>query len=323
MRKRFLGLALICILGLMVAGCAPRPGGGQTAAMAGDDELVVDLPSIVIDVASDGSTSIGGFDLEDLTGGQDVTFPAASVQDLTALNVQHIGIDMHPTGLTLRVNGLPFLGSMQYDSESLGNISSIMEDLAQGTALTALGDLAPIIGALTPVLDNLGIGVIVKFPVSAGAAPIPLLMDPMGSDTMDDVAGFLASVEQQPRISVPILLAEDGSWSVGELNQSLVEGLLDAQGTLGLPPETVALMSLGGIKELQVSTADNGLAISINGHGLPVFTWSNGEIESLMALQESAPTLAGIGEVLGLVSNILPLLQITDVTITLVFPDMM
>ena len=322
MRKRFLGLALICILGLVVAGCAPRPGGGQTAAMAEDDDLVVDLPSIVIDVASDGSTSIGGFDLEDLTG-QGVAFPAASVQDLTALNVQHIGIDMHPTGLTLRVNGLPFLGSVQYDSESLGNISSIMEDLAQGTALTALGDLAPIISVLTPVLDNLGIGVIVKFPVSAGAEPIPLLMDPMDSDTMDDVAGFLASVEQQPRISVPILLAEDGSWSVGELNQSLVEGLLDAQGTLGLPPETVALMSLGGIKELQVSTAENGLAISINGYGLPVFTWSNGEIESLMALQEAAPTLAGIGEVLGLVSNILPLLQITDVTITLVFPDMM
>ncbi len=321
MKNRFRELALICILGLVVAGCAPRPGGGQTAAMAGDDELVVDLPSLVLDVANDGSTSIGGFGLGELTGGQGVTFPADSVQALAALNVQHIGIDMHPAGLTLRVNGLPFLGSMQYDSESLGNISSIMEEMAQGATLTALGDLAPIVSALTPVLDNLGIGVIVKFPVAAGAAPIPLIIEPMHS-SMEGVENFLASVQQQPRISVPIFLAEDGSWSVGELNQALVEGLLDAQGTLGLPPETVAMMTLGGVKELQVNTAENGLAIAINGHGLPIFTWNNGEIESLMALQESAPTLVGVGEVLGLVSNVLPLLQISDVTITLIFPDM-
>ncbi len=321
MKNWFVGLALVCILGLVAAGCAPRPGGGQTAAMAGDDELVVDLPSIVIDVASDGSTSIGGFDVEDLSG-QSVAFPADSVSGLTNLNVQHIGIDMHPEGLTLRVNGLPFLGSMQYDSESLGGIANVMESLAQGAALTALGDLAPIVNILSPVVDNLGIGIIVKFPVPAGVEPIPLLMDSMSGNAIDDVEGFLANVEQQPRISVPIFLAEDGNWSVGDLDQAMVEGLIGAQGTLGLPPETVAMMSLGGVQELQVSTTDHGLAIAVNGHGLPVFTWSNGEIESLIALEQSAPALAGLGEVLELVSNIVPLLQITDVTITLVFPSM-
>ncbi len=319
MKNRYLVLVFIGILGLIVAGCAPRPGGGATAAMAGDEELVVDLPSLVIDVAADGSTSIGGFDLEELTG-QSVAFPADAVNNLTDLNVQHIGIDLHPAGMTLRVNGLPFLGSMQFDSDSLGSISSVMGDLAQGTELTALGDLAPIVSALTPILDNLGIGVIVKFPVAQGSDVFPLIMEPMASEGVGNVEGFLASVEQQPRISVPIFLAEDGSWSVGDLNQSLVEGLLDAQGTLGLPPATVSMMSAGGISELQISTTTDGLAISINGYGLPVFTWNNGEIESLMALQESSPTLAGVGEVLGLVSNILPLLQISDVTITLVFP---
>lgn len=325
MKRRFLGLVLIGILGLVGAGCAPRPGGGQTAAMAGEGELVVDLPSLVIDVADDGSTSIGGLGLDALVGAGtvDVTFPAALVNDLTTLDVQHIGIDMHPAGMTLRINGLPFLGSMQYGSEGLDNISNIMGELGQDTALmSALGDLAPVVGALTPVLDNLGMGVIVRFPIAADAEPIPLLTDPMSSATMEGVSGFLASVEQQPRISVPIFLAEDGSWSVGELNQALVEGLLGAQGTLGLPPETVAMMSRGGIGELQISTVENGLSVSINGYGLPVFTWDNGEIESLMALQEASSTLTGIGDVLVLVGNVLPLLQVSDVTITLVFPAM-
>ena len=320
MKNRILALALIGILGLVVSACAPRPSGGETAAMAGDDELVVDVPSLVIDVAADGSASIGGFDIEVLTG-QSVNFPADPVQNLTSANVQHIGIDMHPTGMTLRVNGLPFLGSLKYDSDSLGNISSILSDLGQGSAMAGLGDLAPVIGVLTPILDKLGVGVIVKFPVSEGNEALPLLMAPVG-DTMGDIENFLTSVEQTPRISVPIFIAEDGSWSVGELNQALVEGLLDAQGTLGLPPATVSMMSAGGISVLQISTTEDGLAVSINGYGLPVFTWNNGEVESLMTLQQSSSAMAGIGEVLGLVGNVLPLLQVSEVTITLVFPSM-
>lgn len=313
-------LALIGILGLVVSACAPRPGGGETAAMASGDELVVDLPSLVIDVAADGSASVGGFDLAELAN-QSVSFPVDSVQNLTASNVQHIGIDMHPSGVTLRVNGLPFLGSLKYDSDSLGNISSILGDLAQGTALAGLGDIAPVIDGLTPILDNLGVGVIVKFPIGEGAEALPLMMAPAGNP-MAEVESFLSSVEQTPRISVPIFLAEDGSWSVGELNQALVEGLLDAQGTLGLPPATVAMMSSNGISELQISTKEDGLAVSINGYGLPVFTWNNGEVESLMAFQESSSALAGMGEVLGLVGNVLPLLQVSEVNITLVFPEM-
>jgi len=101
-----------------------------------------------------------------------------------------------------------------------------------------------------------------------------------------------------------------------------VEGLLGAQGTLGLPPETVAMMSRGGIGELQIRTVESGLSVSINGYGLPVFTWDNGEIESLVALQEASSTLTGIGDVLVMVGNVLPLLQVSDVTITLVFPAM-
>lgn len=318
MKKRFVVLALVGVLTLLLSACAPRPGGGQTAAMAEEGDLVVDLPALVLDVAQDGSASIGGFDVMDLIG-VPVSFPADAVAELAGLNIQHISVETLPSGLTLRVNGLPFLGSMSYGGDSLHGLVHVLEDLGESSAMAALGGMAPIVGGLAPVLDNLGIGVVVKFPVAAGAEEFPLVME-LSDDDGSDIGGFLDAVEQQPRISVPIMIAPDGSWSVGELEQGLVEGLVGQEGSLGLPPATVEMMSDSGISDLQISTAEDGLEISINGHGLPVFTWNNGEIESLMALQENAPAMAGIGDLLDLVSTLIPLLQVTDVTISLMFP---
>lgn len=318
MKRIIAGLGILLIAALVVSGCAPRPSGGQTAAMAGEGDIVVDLPAVVLEFAEDGTAGIGDQPLNELLANLGVlpTLPPDTIQVMMAYNVQHIQLETHPEGISLRVNGLPFLGSLTYDAERLRSTVSVLEDLGASPMLAMMQGLTPVISAMLPLLDNLGVGVIAHFPMQPGAEALPLVSEEdMGADMAMD---FLAEVDnQQPRITIPLYLASDGSWSAGEeLNQALVEALMGPQANLGLPAETVALIAGAGIEVLSIRTTMDGLAISINGNGLPIFTWNNGEVANLATIDAPAPW----GDVLGLVGALLPLLQVTNANISLHLP---
>ena len=77
MQKRHvtLWLSLITIAVLVLAGCAPRAGGGETAKAATGQDLVVDLPAIVIDFNAQGEPSVGNVPIAQLAS----TFGAAGL----------------------------------------------------------------------------------------------------------------------------------------------------------------------------------------------------------------------------------------------------
>ncbi len=319
MRKLALGLAVVLVLSLLLAGCVSRPTGGQTAAQASPGDVVIDLHALVLDFDSNGTASVGGIALGDLMGGDGVSLPADVMANLADANIQHVQLDMHPAGMSLRVNGLPMLGSIAYDAERLANLMSMLNELSGSPMLAMLEDLIPVLAALVPMLDNLGVGVIAHFPVPAGMEAIPLTMATDGG--MDAPVDFLADVSQKPRISLPVFIEPDGSWGTSELEPAALLAMMGGDADLNLPADTVAMVASSGIATLEIRTMDEGLSLSVNSYALPLLTWSQGELQAMLALA-AAGDMGGMSDMLELVHVLLPLIQATDLDITLHFPDM-
>ncbi len=321
MRKLALGLVALLVLSLLLAGCAPRPTGGQTAAQASPGDIVVDLPALVLDFGSDGTAKVGGVALGDLMGGEGVSLPADTLADLADANIQHVQLDTHPAGISLRVNGLPMLGSIAYDPERLENLMAMLNELSGSPMLAMLDDLIPVLSALVPMLDNVGVGVIAHFPVPEGMEAIPLEMPMDSASGMDDGTDFLAGVNQKPRISIPIVIEPDGSWGTSELEPAALLAMMGGDSDLSLPEDTVSMLASAGIASLEIRTMAAGLSLAVNGYALPLLTWDQGEFQSMLSLA-SAAGMDGMSDMLELVHVLLPLLQATDLDISLQFPDM-
>ena len=98
-------ITLIAILAL--SGCAPRVGQGSLDVDS--DQLVIDLPALVLDIGADGSVSIQNATVADLVsmlvdGGElDLTINDMTVMFLSMANIQHIQVSNTPEGLLLLV----------------------------------------------------------------------------------------------------------------------------------------------------------------------------------------------------------------------------
>jgi hypothetical protein len=159
MQKRLtLWAALLIIAALVLSGCAPRTGAGSSAAMAMDDELVIDLPAIVIDFDTNGHASIGGIPAAEMgaMAGADLSTLALSpdwVSYFSMTNIQHLQVNNAAEGLGVLVNGQP-VPSLEWDENSL---------VATAGALESLGIAVPVLDKVLPLVQQLGIGVIMRF----------------------------------------------------------------------------------------------------------------------------------------------------------------
>ena len=328
MRRLSYGLTLMLVAVIVLAGCAPRAFSGATAGEAGDAGLVIDLPAIVIDIDATGKPSVGNVplaQLDSLVGEgmlDSLVVPTQYVDFFTASNIQHIQIDNAPSGLLLLVNGRP-IPSVKWDGEILA---------ATGGLLAELGAGAPVLEKFLPVVTKLGLGVIVRFPVAAGAEAIPTYVaeSEAAAKAKQAQVDFLASVgDTPPTINLPIFYDADGSWRVGDLTDAEWTALtgLPLQG-LRLQPNMMNSITGAGISEISLYTTPEGLHVSINGQPLPYIGWADGEINHLLALADQAKlwdTLAdsgmNMGEIVGVVESLLPIVQSTDTSINVFFPD--
>ena len=97
--RRWTILLTVLLIGLMMmSACAPRPTGGEGATRAGEADLVVDLPALVLDIQEDGSLSMGDIPLADLAAvaGQGdlasmVSVPADAVDTMIASGIDCMG----------------------------------------------------------------------------------------------------------------------------------------------------------------------------------------------------------------------------------------
>jgi len=327
-KRRLLSwLTLLSVAVIVLAGCAPRAGSGLTASKAADSGLVIDLPAIVLDFDAEGKPSVGNVPVAQLAA----TFPAANlsalvipadtVKMLTASNIQHVQIDNGPDGLLILVNGEP-IPSIKWDGQILSNT---------GGLITQLGAGAPILEKILPVIANIGIGVILRFPLQDGIAAIPTYVEGGEAAVAAKKAqtDFLASVgDTPPTITLPVIYGADGSWRVGDLSEAEWSNLtgLPLQATRMTPQIMTAIMN-SGITEVSIFTNSDGLHISINDHSLPYIGWADGEINHLINLSDQLgllPTLADSGmnmaEILGMVQTLLPAVESTNTNINVYFP---
>jgi len=345
------GAMLLIIAVLLLSGCAPRT---DSSMMADADALLIDLPAIVIDFASDGSPSIGGMspfdlattvpiDLAALSRGEfaldpylvdgdpsnddgsldALALPAEWVNYFTATNIQHMEMSHGTDGISLMVNGQP-IPSLMWDEGSLVATAEIAE------MFNVM--VVPTFNKVLPLVRQLNLGVILRFPVMAGADIIPMMVEDDGSAVdmaMMAQEEFLAAVGTPPKINLPVMYNADGSWSLGDLTDTEWSSLTRVPlQTLRLDPSLIADLSASGVSSMSLATDPTGIHISINGTKLPYLSWGSGEVQHLLALSQQmglltampGVTMADMDAVLSMIEALLPIIQVADVSISIHLP---
>lgn len=306
-------LSALLLLLLALAGCAPRVGAGETAASADPDDVVVDLPSIALDVAEDGSLSLGGVSLADVVGqfGLPASIDPSQVQQLTSLGIQHIQIANQPNGLALLVNGVQ-IPSLGWTAESLADVGSFAPNI-------------PALGTVLPLLTQLGVGVTLNLPVAEGVERAPLQV-PATETGAEELAAaqeeFLAGVGTPPQITVPVAYNADGSWTVGGLSSEQWVNLTGQSfwTMLDQTPDQMAVLRNAGITSAELSVDEAGLHISINDRPLPSIDWSGGKLASVITLLQENGMLGGLPIPQELLETLLPIVTSSNVNIRATFP---
>lgn len=321
-------LVVVAIIALALAGCAPRPGQGETAAQPGADELAIDLPALIIDVDPNGSFSVGGVPLAALAssfgvaGLETLSLPPEQVATLTDANIQHVQINNQPAGLKLLVNGEE-IPTLVWDDESLANLQGLVGELGDG--------VPPILQQLLPVLGRVGVGVIVRFPLAQAAELIPLEVTGEGAAATaatEAQQAFLASVGAPPRINIPVQYAADGSWTVAGMTDTewiAVTGQSFWE-SLRLPEELIADLTAAGVSEITVSTDDDGIHVAIDGQQLPYISWGQGRLSHALRLAAQAGLLGEIegedaGSLAAAIEALLPMITGSEVQIHVFMPS--
>ena len=325
-RRMMIWTTMLLVAMVVLAGCAPRAGAGDAAAMTTYPmELVVDLPAIVLDVQSDGSVSVGNVPIAQLgaMAGADLSTVAidpAMVEFMSAGNIQHVQVNNSSSGLLLLVNG-EAIPSISYDGESLQ---------ATADALNAFGMAVPMLDTALSLVDQIGLGIIMRFPVAAGASEIPLYVEGDGGSAAEAKMAqdeFLAAVGAPPRVNLPIFYEADGSFSIGDLSDEEWSALTGASlAALRLNTSVLEGLAASGISKLGIGTDAAGIHIMINDSALPTLDWSGGKATHLLNIADQlglwemlAPGM-NIGEVLATVEGLLPVIQVADFDLTVHLP---
>lgn len=321
MSRNFLRWSLLfAILTVAVAGCAPRTGGGETAATAADGALVIDLPAIVIDFDDAGQPSIGGVPAADLGAAlgaplDGLALSTDQIQTLTAANIQHVQINNGATGIEILVNGQP-IPSIAWDADSLATTNEVL-------AMFGEDSMGPI-GDLLPLVSSLGAGVVLNFPPAQGAELIPAEVsgDESAATAQSD---FLATAGSAARINLPINYNADGTFNIGSMSAEALSL------SLGLPLESLTLTQdridryvAMGMKTFTLATDTDGIHMTLNGQDLPYISWGDGKLAYGLQLAAQAGMLGDSGDstaMVDLVQQLLPMIQTAEVTVNVTFPE--
>ena len=327
-RRLTLWLTLLSIATVIMAGCAPRAHSGTIAANAGAEGLVVDLPALVIDIDAQGQPSVGNVPLSQIgdmvaPGMMDsLVVQPEMVTYMTESDIQHIQIENSAEGLIVLINGEP-IPSIRWDGEILAGTGALINQLGAGV---------PVLEKLLPAVANIGIGVIVRFPLAEGTAALPTYIEGGEAALAAQQAQeeFLAQVgDTPPTITLPVYYDADGSWRMGDLTDAEWTNLTGQAvfQAARLQPQMIDTIINAGITEVSIYTNPQGLHLSINGRPLPYIGWADGEINHLLDLGQQMDlwsTLSDngvdIGMVISMVETYLPMVQSTQTSINVYFP---
>lgn len=319
MKKLTVWLSLLMIGSMLMAGCAPRAGGGAVVAAEGQ-ELLVDLPAIVIDFDAEGQATVGGVPVADLNPGLaslDTMIGPDTIGMITENNIQHVQLATAPTGVEILVNGQA-IPSLAWDGESLAGAQQLLSILGnEGLSM---------VQSLLPQIANIGVGVVLRFPPSQGAEVIPLTGDGSAAATAAEAQeAFLAQAGSPARINIPLTYASDGTFSVGALTADELTVLLGAPlESLTLTEEQIAQYTAAGLKTFTLTTDSDGVRMTLNGNPLPSLSWGEGKLGYGLSLLLQTGLLGGgdaSADMGALIDKLLPIIQTAEVNVQVTMPE--
>jgi len=309
---KFLWSSLLLLVALFAVGCAPRAGGGETAAAAGDSELVVDLPALVVDFDAAGNATLGGAPVADLNPAlAALALSADQVKLLTDAGVSEIQLGTAATGLNILINGQA-IPSLTWDEAAMTNLTTLLSNWPEETALTA-------VTSFLPLLTDLGAGVTLRLPAGEGTAAT---IDPAAVAAAQEE--YLTAAGSPARINLPLLYNADGTFNIGSISGdafTLATGL--PLESLALSPERVQLYQSAGIETFVIQTDSEGIHLLLNGEPLPMISWGEGRLAYALQLATQAGLIGGEGDsaaLAGLIDQLLPILQTAEVTVRVTIP---
>ncbi|OQA45520.1 MAG: hypothetical protein BWY52_01275 [Chloroflexi bacterium ADurb.Bin325] len=310
MRRVVVALAIV---GLLMAGCGPAVMPAAAPETESGEQFVIALPRIVVVYGEDGIPSLEGLDLQSLA--QSVGFnldlsayrmDPAYINWMQVSNIQHFELRQTGSGLAMMVNGklLPHVSWQDGSLEATGGFVKML-----GPQYEQLGNL---VAKLAPIAKRLGLSIVVKFPVAAGADEIALATDDVVMATPAPANGPASALVQ-----FEIKYDDQGVPSImGISARDLANAGINAP--LALAPSFIQQAQASNVQFLQLRSKGDGLYLYVNGMPLPGIAWDQVMLQN--TLDAAQRMYAHMPIDWNIVTQLVPLLSNTDVSILIHLP---
>jgi sulfur carrier protein ThiS len=241
----------------------------------------------------------------------------ATVQMLKDAGIQNFEAVATAEGLYLYVNGQP-VPYLALDEETRANVGNLLKlaGVQDGTSNLVQNLLN------NNILSRVGVPVVIKLPVAAGASEAEL----RDSKTLPrvDTDEARASVDEKVLIlHLDVALDEQGVPTIAGTSMTDFQGALTEAGlaadlsSVKVDPATIASLQAANVLLLQVETEPEGLYLNVNGQRLPRVAWDDERLRNALELYSS---LEPDSPYLPLLRFFLPYIQPADVELGVTLP---
>jgi hypothetical protein len=226
---------------------------------------------------------------------------------MTNADVQHIEIQHSAGGIFLFANG-KLLPHVAWSGESLTNA------VTATATLWGQGPMTAIVNAYLPLVQNIGIGVVLMFPQQDGVAEIAV--HPVGT-----VPTTPAAAEPSMIFKTELVYDDNGVPTIKGLDYSMMQmaqaASLPELNSVTLPPALIQQMKALNVQTLGLRAYNNGLWISVNGMEMPHVALGDSVLADTAALYAQLNPGSPLIET---INFMLPAIGQADVDLTIRFP---
>lgn len=317
-RTPFLLFIVLVITMLALAGC----GGKDEEPPQETAKKPFLLPRVTVNIAEDGSPKLFGIPVSKVASvlGQDpaaFSLPAETLQMLEGADIQSVELVIRGEGIVPFINGkaLPYIELDQETRDNLGTLLGLAGvDDATANRLQKL--------LTNDIVSKLGVPLVVRFPVRAGATEAPL----RDKDTLP----LVNADQERAAVTAPLLIAHvdvaldaagvptiAGNSITDYQNAFQVAGIPLDLSSARLDPAFVASLAAADVQILQAETEPEGLYLYLNGSTLPNVAWDqeriNNAVELYSQIEPDSPYLP-------ILRFLAPYIQPADMELALFLP---
>jgi sulfur carrier protein ThiS len=280
------------------------------------------MPRFTVSLNDEGVPSLLGISLESVGRllRQDVSglkVDPATVQMLKDAGIQNFEAVATAEGLYLYVNGQP-VPYLALDEETRANVGDLLKlaGVQDGTSNLVQNLLN------NNILSRVGVPVVIKLPVEAGASEADL-RDSKTLPRVDTDAARTSVGEKVLIMHLDVALDEQGVPTIAGTSMTDFQGALNEAGlaadlsSVKVDPAMIASLQAANVMLLQVETEPEGLYLNVNGQRLPRVAWDDERLRNALELYSS---LEPDSPYLPLLQFFLPYIQPADVELGVTLP---